>query len=85
MTVSYHGRFKKQYKKLPLKIKNKFNKRLELFCDNPFNPVLNNHSLSGKYKDCRSIDVTGDIRAIYAISNTVVVFIAIGSHPQLYS
>ena len=50
-----------------------------------FNPLLNNHYLGGEYEGCRSINITGDIRAIFYIKqNSDVVFINIGSHSELY-
>ena len=49
-----------------------------------FHPLLNNHSLGGEYNGCRSINITGDIRAIFYVKTDVVVFINIGSHPELY-
>jgi len=45
---------------------------------------LNNHSLSGEWRGYRSIDITGDIRAVYRIENEINLFVAIGSHNQLY-
>ena len=77
--------FDKQYAKLDHKIVLAFKKRLELFVCDPFNPQLSNHALKGKYLGYRSIDITGDIRALYTVrGNTVLIFAFIGSHSQLY-
>ena len=85
MQPDYHKNFKKQFEKLPVKIQNKFEERLVLFFQNQFHPILSNHSLSGEYEGCRSINVTGDIRAIFYVKNDGnIVFINIGSHPELY-
>ena len=84
MRVAYHRNFERQYKKLPVKIKTKFEERLELFLQEPFSPLLENHALGGNYKDCRSINITGDVRAIYYIKVRILVFINIGSHSELY-
>lgn len=84
MKVDFHSQFRKKYKKLPAKIKNKFNERLIIFKDNPFVPELNNHSLHGKYENCRSINVTGDVRAIYEVREAGVRFLDIDTHSNLY-
>ena len=63
--IEYSGKFLKDLKKAPRKIKIVFRDRLELFVADKFHPTLNNHSLSGGYKGYRSIYVTGDWRAIF--------------------
>ena len=79
--------FEKQFSKLPKNIKEKTIKQLEIFVKNPFDQKLNNHNLSGKQKNQRSINITGDIRAIYAEieKGELVIFVTIGSHSNLYS
>ncbi|MBI2627504.1 type II toxin-antitoxin system mRNA interferase toxin, RelE/StbE family [Candidatus Nomurabacteria bacterium] len=84
MQVDFHNHFRKQYKKLSMKIKEKFNERLIVFKNNPFTSELNNHTLHGKYSGCRSINVTGDIRAIYEVREKGVRFLDIDTHSNLY-
>jgi len=85
MNVELHRQFKKQFKKLSSKTQQQFLKRLELFIDDSYHPQLRNHQLSGKWQDFRSINITGDIRAVYqVISPDTVYFIAIGTHSELY-
>jgi addiction module RelE/StbE family toxin len=85
MQILLHRDFKKRYKKLSKNNQKKFKERRNIFLENPFHSTLNNHELQGKYYGCRSINITGDIRAIYQpISETVTFFIAIGSHSELY-
>jgi len=57
---------------------------MRLFVADPFDQQLRNHALSGKYIGLRSIDITGDIRAVYELINDTAVFITIGTHTQLY-
>ncbi|MFH1192383.1 MAG: hypothetical protein V1655_02815 [bacterium] len=45
---------------------------------------LNNHPLSGKLNGLRSINVSGDCRAIFEEKLEDIIFIAIGTHSQLY-
>lgn len=48
--------------------------------------LLNTHPLHGEWLGCKSINVTGNIRAVFEeIGENKVEFIAIGSHPELYS
>ena len=84
MRVDYHRRFKKEHKKLQLKIKVAFQERLKLFFIDKFDPLLDNHSLNGEYVDCRSINVTGDYRAIFVEYGEFVKFLRINTHHELY-
>ena len=51
---------------------------------NPYDSILHNHPLTGGYEGFRSINVTGDYRAIYVMDGDVAVFIAIGTHSELF-
>ena len=84
MTIDFHKEFTKSFKKLSPKIKKKFQERLVLFENDQFNPILNNHALKGEYQGYRSINVSGDTRAIYRKNSESVLFVAIGSHSKLY-
>lgn len=89
MSINYGKRFSKQYEKADLKIRNAFKNRLKLFKEDPHHPLLNNHSLTGEYAGYRSINVTGNWRAIYGEmqdkeGNKVTTFKVLGTHPQLY-
>ncbi len=86
MILSYSKRFVKQYSKKSSKIKSKFVERQSLLLSDPFNPLLNNHQLSGEYIGCKSINITGDIRAIFEnLTSNHIEFVAIGTHSELYS
>jgi addiction module RelE/StbE family toxin len=85
MQVKYSKTFLKQYSKLPKKVQNKTDHRLLLWQKQPNNPQLRDHALDGKYQGYRSINITGDIRALYTkYGDTIVLFGFIGSHSQLY-
>ena len=87
MTVLYSKRFHKQlHARLSPKMRRQFGQRLELFLADPRHPRLNTHSLSGKYAGCWSINVSGDIRAIFEYRNkrATILFLVIGAHSQLY-
>jgi len=86
MIVRFHRDFEKRYKKINKKTQKKVRERLELFSENLFDPCLNNHPLGGKYTDYRSINITGDLRAVYKfISQDECIFVFLGNHSNLYS
>jgi addiction module RelE/StbE family toxin len=78
MKVKYSKTFAKQYDKADAKIQIAFKKRVKLFQIDP---------LKGNYKGYRSINITGDWRALYTepdnVSDTVT-FKILGTHSQLY-
>lgn len=85
MRAVFHKNFKKQFKKLRKNEQNKFNAQLAIFIENPFDPLLNNHPLQGKYEGFRSINIGGDLRAIYEMAEKdIAYFIAIDTHSKLY-
>ena len=85
MKILFHRNFEKNYIKLRVSEKNKFKERLNAFVEDPFNPLLGNHALKGKYRAYRSINIGGDLRAVYkAIKNEECLFVAIGTHAELY-
>ena len=79
-----HARFEKMFKKLPLKIREQFFKRVDIFVRDSQDPILNNHSVENSYPGRFSINVTGDYRALYEQIDLNVTFMKIGTHPQLY-
>ena len=88
MKVFFHKYFQKRYSKSSSKIKDKFDIQLELFYKNIHDEKLNNHELHGKYAHHRSINVTGNIRAVYRevdVTTGNVIFVDIGTHGELYS
>jgi len=84
MKIQYHRTFQKQFPKLPPWAQEQFYQRLELFVQDKFNDTLNNHSVDIAYPGCRSINITGDYRAIFREENDTVTFTNIGTHSQLY-
>ncbi|MBN8571525.1 MAG: type II toxin-antitoxin system mRNA interferase toxin, RelE/StbE family [Ignavibacteria bacterium] len=88
MEVIFSGQFKKEYKK---RIKDdkekskKFFKRLELFINDPFNPSLQTHKLTGILKNMWAFKVDYDLRVVFYFENDEkAIFINIGTHNQVY-
>lgn len=85
MTIKYLPKFKKQYKKLPRKFQDQFDERIQLFLIDRTAPKLRIHPLKGNYAGYWSMNVNGDIRALYIVQGeTLVIFALIGSHSDLY-
>lgn len=84
MNIQTTKNFDKQYSKLNPKIKRLFKQRVELFRTKPFEVTLRNHALKGKYLGYRSIDISGDVRALYTVKgDIIIIFGFIGTHSQL--
>ncbi len=87
-SIKFTNKFRKYYQKSPLKIQKCFNNRLEVFIEDKFNPILNNHPLKGDFLNYRSININGDWRALYSIkiidNKTIIIFETLGTHSQLY-
>lgn len=84
MIFSYHKDFNKKFKKLSSKQKQKFKDRQVLFEKDEFSPALNNHALTGKYKGLRSINISGELRAVFKREKDMVLFVALDKHSNLY-
>jgi len=53
--------------------------------ENPFNPILNNHALHGKWGRYRSINITGNLRALYELIDIdTALLILVDTHSNLY-
>ena len=86
MKIKLKKRFAKQFDKMSIKAQNAFYARIKIFQNNQFNPILNNHQLTRKYKGFKSINVAGNLRAIFKEfkNDNLVIFYLIGSHSDLY-
>lgn len=89
MQINLAKKFKKRYEKVDTKIKTAFDRRFELFQEDPLHSQLKNHKLTGKLAGYKSINITGDWRAIYSESEDengekIVIFEILGTHSELY-
>ncbi len=85
MNTSYHRKFDKQFKKLTVSVQKQFKERRNIFLSDQFHPLLDNHPLNPPFAGSRSINVTGDYRAIFKhISPDLVLFTHIGTHHELF-
>lgn len=85
MIAKFHKTFAKQLSKHSRKAQAAFENRLAFFLINPFNPLLSNHALTGRWGGHRSINISGDLRAVYElVDDQTAFFVAFGTHSQLY-
>lgn len=79
-----HSQFKKQFSKLDKSVQSAFADRVYIFLKQPNHILLNNHPLRGDREGFWSINITGNMRAVYKLNGTIAIFVEIGTHSQLY-
>jgi len=85
MQIFLHRNWEKQYDKLNAEIQEKVDERLQIFLQNPHHQLLHNHKLKGEWQGYRSINITGDYRALYReVEDGVAEFYTVDTHSNLY-
>lgn len=84
MEIFYTKKFTKALKKMSEKERTAFFNRLEVFINDKNDRILNCHSLSGKYERYKSMNVKGDLRALFEEINGDIYFDYFGIHSNLY-
>src|SRR5438270_4768 len=87
--VKFLDSFDAQLRNAPEDILEAFFDTLQLFIEDPDHPILRNHALKEKFAGLRSIDITGDYRAVFkettsSTEQTVYTFHLLGTHEELY-
>jgi len=82
--IKFHKNFKKRFKKIPFSVQERFYERLDLFLKDKFDKILHNHSVDRAFPNCKSINISGDYRAIFEEQEDTAIFITIGTHSELY-
>lgn len=86
--ISFSSSFLRVFKKRikgNTKLESRFWTKVEVFTNNPFDPSLRTHKLSGKLKDLWSFSVEYDERVLfYFTDDGNAVFIDIGNHDEVY-
>ena len=57
--------FKKKFDELPKKIKKKFLRKIKIFIENPFNPILSTEKLGPPFKETWSFRIDRNYRVIF--------------------
>ncbi|MDR1264919.1 MAG: type II toxin-antitoxin system RelE/ParE family toxin [Propionibacteriaceae bacterium] len=85
MRVRFAKPFVKQLARLPRSTQATALARIDLMLAHPDDPLLRRHRLQGRLRHLWSIDITGDVRALYElVGDETVVYQLIGSHFELY-
>jgi len=89
MKIQHSKQFLKDVSRLNENQMLQLRQRLRTFEERPSHPTLNNHRLKGKLKGYCSINISGDLRALYRLENEgeklVAKFVRLGTHSQLYA
>jgi addiction module RelE/StbE family toxin len=81
MKIIYSTKFAKEYKKLPLKVKKLAEKKEKIFREDPFEPSLKTHKLTGKLKEYYSFSMDYQYRIIFEFAKKDIVwFHSVGTH-----
>lgn len=67
------------------RLETRFRERVAIFQNNPFDPQLRTHQLSGQLKGLWSFSVEYDVRVIFSFTEPKsALFIDIGTHEDVY-
>jgi addiction module RelE/StbE family toxin len=82
--IYYSKNFLKNYRRLPQKVKTKFENLETTFRQNPFNPKLKTHPLSGNLKGFYSFSIDYHYRIVFNFeTENEIWFHNVGTH-QIY-
>ena len=81
MKINVSSRFKRAYKKLPLRIQDDFNEKIKFFAKNPNDSILKTHKLKGKLQTCLAFRLRNGYRVLFEFSGKNSVDLrAVGQH-----
>lgn len=79
--ILYSPTFAKNYKKIPILIRKKAEKKEKIFRIDPFTPSLKTHKLTGKLSEYWSFSVDYKYRIVFRfISTQKVLLVDVGTH-----
>lgn len=85
MNVDFTKAFDKQFQKLGSKRQARAREAVSLFLNDVAAPSLRVHSLKGEWAGHGSLSAGGDLRLHFRmIDEDTVLFVAVGTHSQLY-
>lgn len=87
MRLELDNTFAKRAKKLLQKnpsLKNKYSDMLTKLSNNPFDPTLHTHPLSGNLKGKYGCSLTYELRVVFRLYDNIVHLLDIGSHDEVY-
>ena len=79
--IIYSLKFEREYRKLPLHIKDVAEEKFETFKINPFDPQLRTHKLSGGLRNYWAFSISYKYRIVFSfLAPNQIKFHAIGTH-----
>lgn len=87
MRLELDNTFAKRAKKLLQKnssLKNRYSDLLTKLSNNPFDPALHTHPLSGNLKGKYACSLTYELRVVFKLYDDIVHLLDIGSHDEVY-
>jgi addiction module RelE/StbE family toxin len=81
MEIVYSSKFAREYKKLSEDIKDLAEQKETIFRQNPFDPKLKTHKLSGRLREFWAFSIDYKYRIVFEFaSDDLVYFHAVGTH-----
>jgi mRNA-degrading endonuclease RelE of RelBE toxin-antitoxin system len=81
LTIHPGARFKRSYKRMPVKIRKDFSEKIKTFQKDPFQPSLSVHKLEGRLDEYYSFYLKDGYRVLLDfVGENTVVLVNIGSH-----
>lgn len=81
MKIYYSNKFEREYRKLSKQIKNLAEKKEKIFRQDPFDPRLKTHKLTGKLREFWSFSIDESLRIIFEFANEKTIwFHSVGTH-----
>lgn len=87
MRLELESAFRKRAKKLLTKnplLKETYAVLLTKLSNNPFDPTLHTHPLTGKLKGKHACSLTHELRVVFKLYDDIVHLLDIGSHDEVY-
>lgn len=79
----YKRAYKSFIKKHP-ELADKIKEKLELLQNNPQDPSLKTHHLTGRLKDLHSFSISYEYRIVFSQEDDIIYLLNIGSHDEVY-
>ena len=85
MKIEYSPKFVRQYRKLPIEIKLLAEKKEKIFRENPFDPRLRTHKLTGDLDTCWAFWLKFKCRITFEfLGGGLIYFHSVGPHDIVY-
>lgn len=86
-TIEYAPAYLKKARKIARRypqLKALYTETLNRLQNDPFDPGLHTHALTGKLKDNNACSLTHDLRIVFKLHGDIVHLLDIGSHDEVY-